>query len=45
MSFGVARQTDMAGSELFPNDDIGEEIRLALFRSQLEIRQVEQKAN
>ena len=35
----------MAGSELFPNDDIGEEIRLALFRSQLEIRQVEQKAN
>ena len=26
------------------NDDIGEEIRLALFRSQIEIRQVEQKA-
>ena len=40
----MARQNDMAGSELFPNDDIGEEIRLALFRSQLEIRQVEQKA-
>jgi TPP-dependent pyruvate/acetoin dehydrogenase alpha subunit len=28
----------------FANDDIGEETRLALFRSQFEIRQVEQKA-
>lgn len=28
----------------FANDDIGEDIRLALFRSQIEIRQVEQKA-
>lgn len=39
----MATQNTSSGSGL-ANDDIGEETRLALFRSQIEIRQVEQKA-
>jgi acetoin:2,6-dichlorophenolindophenol oxidoreductase subunit alpha len=39
----VATQNTPPGQDL-ANDDIGEDTRLALFRSQIEIRQVEQKA-
>lgn len=39
----MATQKTSSGQDL-ANDDIGEETRLALFRSQIEIRQVEQKA-
>jgi pyruvate dehydrogenase E1 component alpha subunit len=39
----VATQKASPGRDL-ANDDIGEDTRLALFRSQIEIRQVEQKA-
>lgn len=39
----MATQNTPSGTD-FANDDIGEDTRLALFRSQIEIRQVEQKA-
>ncbi|MBT5051358.1 MAG: thiamine pyrophosphate-dependent dehydrogenase E1 component subunit alpha [Rhodospirillaceae bacterium] len=39
----MATQNTPPGQDL-ANDDIGEDTRLALFRSQIEIRQVEQKA-
>ena len=40
----MANETEEARPDL-ANDDIGEEARLALWRSQLEIRHVEQRAH
>jgi pyruvate dehydrogenase E1 component alpha subunit len=42
--FSAVTSTGLTNDDIGANDDIGEETRLALYRGQVEIRQVEQKA-